>query len=428
MARRYTDNQLAEHWIKHHPDIRFDEGSQCYRMYTEGCWLEVSDADLLEAIKHLISRAEPGGATVRIVKGVEFLIKLSIRLPKNKWDNRPDILVMKSETMEWEPDGSEFEFRDHSMKDYATRKLEFDWDPEATMPHFQKVLDDALPDKDSQRELQEYFGLCLTMDTKYQKQLWIEGPPGSGKTTVLDALVDMLGNDVLAANVSIKATVDKFGLSHIGGASLLWSDDQTLREIKSIGKMSELIDGGWLRVERKFRDAMSIRSTAKVLWVMNTKPRIADPEGINQGLWRRLSILKFAKGYNKRDPSIYEQVLQEKVGLFNWALDGLERLLERGGEWLQSVESMRLVAEYRGLQGAVDMWADECTQPANDRLPAGKAYRHYKNWCKSTGRSAVTVKDFAHAMGQLGYEKRKSGAKGGREYQELRLLSRSTSS
>ena len=69
---------------------------------------------------------------------------------------------------------------------FVQSALDFDLDPKAALPElwFQFLSQLWQEDMDAIDTLQEWFGYCLTADTRQQKMLLLIGPPRSGKGTI----------------------------------------------------------------------------------------------------------------------------------------------------------------------------------------------------------------------------------------------------
>ena len=133
-------------------------------------------------------REEGVKVTRHLLNSVRKLGQLSVYVPRERWDANPDILVFANGTLEI----GERRFREHRPEDYATSALPYEYDPEADCEVFRAVLGKVAPD--AVEFLQEFAGYCLTPDTSLETALWFKGPRGSGKSTVIEGLVAMLGD------------------------------------------------------------------------------------------------------------------------------------------------------------------------------------------------------------------------------------------
>src|SRR5215207_3133670 len=222
---------------------RFTTAATC--CYEAGWWRPVEDLAIEAQIMEVLERGRDEGVKVtrHLLGSVLKLGQLSVYVPREKWDANPDALVFANGTLEI----GGCEFREHRPEDYATSALPYEYDPAAECEVFQAVLQKAVPDAVS--FLQEFTGYCLTPNTSLETALWFKGPRGSGKSTVIEGLVAMLG--------------DKHG------------------------------------------DAEEVTPTAKIVWAMNEAPRIANT---TSGIFRRVKIVEFPALKGERDPAVKEWV------------------------------------------------------------------------------------------------------------------------
>ena len=93
-------------------------------------------------------------------------------------------------------------------------------------------------------------------------------------------------------------------------------------------------------VDHKYHDPFEMFCRAKFLWAMNELPDIPK-SGV--GLTRRVVIIKFPPmDENKRNENIKRQIKLSGQAIFNWALDGLERLQARG-HFIRPAESAHVL-------------------------------------------------------------------------------------
>ncbi len=91
-----------------------------------------------------------------------------------------------------------FELSEHTPEHISFSQIITLWNPEAQCPKFLKILEEALPQEDDRKTLQEFAGTILLQDMRYQKVLVLFGEGGNGKTTILNILMGVIGKENIA--------------------------------------------------------------------------------------------------------------------------------------------------------------------------------------------------------------------------------------
>jgi putative DNA primase/helicase len=305
--------------------LAFSSGT--FWKYGSGVWKPVNEWAIRSEVTRELEAASTAGTgfvpTQRMESNVTNAIKPKVYVDEGQWDKRPDILVFGNCAL----DTHTMARVDHDPAHMATIALPYEYDPKAKAPTWQKVLGDLLG-KAERKFFQEFAGYCLTHSVSYQMALWLVGAPGGGKSTLIAGLEAMLGELVGVLGLS-QLQGSRFALANVPGKTLLTCTENPSGHIKVTDTLNALITGDTIQVEKKYKDAVSYRNTAKLLWAMNSLPGLYDP---NNGLFRRVKIMEIGSiPDGKRDPNVIERVRREGPGITNWALDGLARLNERGG-------------------------------------------------------------------------------------------------
>jgi len=397
-----TDDELATRWLSTHPATAWGLGE--FRRYENGVWPMVSQDVIRREIQDVLKASKVDGVrpTARLLNSVMELARIEIALTPEAWDANPDILICRNGALHI-PTRT---LRPHSREHYATSGLPYDYDPEASAPTWARVLNTCA--HDSEGFLQEFAGYALTTETKYETAVWLAGQPGGGKSTILEGLNAMLGARVCLLGLS-DIEKSRFALTNLPGKTLAISTEQPGGYVAAAQMLNAIISGESITVDRKFRDPVTIIPRAKIAWALNELPRIGS-EGV--GLFRRVKVLEFPAIPEKdRDPQVKESVKLEGAGILNWALQGLERLRQRGRfDVPQGVQ-----VATRRFQEANDIPATfvaECcltgTNPTDDRpyrTQSSALYQAYSQWCKDNGHKPASATSVAEDWRRLGFEK-----------------------
>jgi putative DNA primase/helicase len=249
----------------------------------------------------------------------------------------------------------------------------------------------------------------LTVDTGHELAVWLYGPPGGGKSTLIEGLKAMLGKRAgLLGLADVQRS--RFALADLPGKTLVVAAEQPSDFIHSTQLINNIVSGEEIPVERKFRDAFTVTPRAKICWAMNDLPRVKDA---NSGLFRRVKVVAFPKLRDKPDPGVKERIKTEGAGILNWALEGLHRLRERSH--FEVPESVRAAtAEFRQSNDVPGTFVEEAciTSDAPDvEEQAMDLYRAYHHWCRISGHHPLSSTKVAAEWRRLGFGSRSLGGK-----------------
>jgi putative DNA primase/helicase len=255
---------------------------------------------------------------------------------------------------------------------------------------FGEFLCESMPDSQTLGFLQEFAGYTLLPDCRHEVAAWLIGPGGNGKSTFANVMQALHEKPV---SMSLDA-LDGFKLSGLLGASLVYVDE-TPRKINE-ERMKTLISGGSIEIDRKYRDPITIRPTAKWIVSGNALPALSDH---SMGFWRRWVIFPFTAKPSSVQPLLAETIVeQELAGVLNWALAGLVRLLERGN--FPALSPLMAAAREAGKRetDSVKGWLDDIEPELNEKAEAGPSkdiiYQHYHRWALRNGFKSVSSEKF----------------------------------
>ncbi len=214
---------------------------------------------------------------------------------------------------------------------FVTYRLPFDYDADAECPRWDGWLQETLGDDPNKIALlQEWFGYNLVADNRYEKMLLMLGQRRSGKGTALTAMQALLGP--AAEATSLKAFGSGFGLHHlIGKLAAVMPDAITPNQGQQqcLHTLLEIIGNDRVRIDRKFKDAITALLKCRVTIAANLLPNLPDE---SLALSARTMILQFNESFLGREETGLKRYLlqNEMPGIMLWALEGLERLTKAG--------------------------------------------------------------------------------------------------
>lgn len=277
----------------------------------------------------------------------------------------------------------------HSPRFYGHHVLPVEYAPAAGDPRrwlsfLRELWGD---DQESIDTLQEIFGYALLPDTSQQKAFLLVGPKRSGKGTIARVLTALLGPDNVCAP-TLGDLSKNFMLAPLIGKPLAIVSDARLSGRADQAPIAERIlqitGEDTVTLDRKFQDAWTGRLPTRFLILSNELPRLADASG---ALPSRFIVLELRKSFfGKEDTALTEKLLPELPAIFNWALEGLDRLRERG-HFLQPTSANESIQEMEDLASPVAAFVREvCVVGAGQSVFMEDLYSAWGNWCSSNGR------------------------------------------
>lgn len=204
--------------------------------------------------------------------------------------------------------------------------LPFSYDPNAECFGWEELLA-YIWDGDEQKalSLQQWFGYCLTRETRAQKFAIFHGEPASGKSTIANVLMTLLGKGATASG-TISSISGNFGLEGLPEKRLLIINEannakSNVDSNEFVNRLKEMTGEDQLIVNRKNKVPVYTKATWKTLVISNCYPHFLRDE--SRGVMSRCLAFYFGKGHDRQaNPNLLQELLEELPGIFNWAIKG----------------------------------------------------------------------------------------------------------
>lgn len=250
------------------------------------------------------------------------------------------------------------EFQEHTPEKLSRRKSAVAYDANALCPVYDKFLDEDLKLKaDQVRVIDQFSGLCLTNDIRYQKMLTLIGRPGCGKSTLLNCWSDVLGDTAVERKLTeLQGESMRFAGSSFVGARLCWFDEVDVKKAEMGNTLGTLITGNTFNVERKgVTGIIKARNTLKCVLTANKLPMNAEV-----GIYRRLIMINIDGSFVDDGTVLVEMpdiLREEDSGILNRMIRGLQDLRKmRGFTLIAGHED--LIEEYKAQSDTIAEFLD----------------------------------------------------------------------
>jgi len=292
------------------------------------------------------------------------------------------------------------DLRRRNPTDYVLAALPVEYDPDAGCPTFEEYLTEVCPRPIDREKLQEYVGYTLMhWELKYHKALFLAGPQASGKSTFLDTVNALLGDETTCSLAPQEMTEERFSGYDLWGAWANIRSDIPSDLIDNTGKFKELVAGDPVKVEKKYEDPITIRPKAKHLFAANTLPQ-ADIS--DDAFFRRILLVAFPHTIprDERDPDLDTKLQAELPGILNWALDGLDRLREQG-HFSGDLPPAETQGKWESWGDSIARFKERCLDfevKATHTELKSEVYDAYLSFCEAEGAPAESKQKFGREI------------------------------
>ena len=280
--------------------------------------------------------------------------------------------------------GGEVVERPHTNQYFSLIGLNYDYIKNCGEPEeFIKFLNDIWSDDPLLKlALQEFMGLLLTSDNDYHKMALFVGKSRGGKGVITNAITQMIGvkNTVAPAletltDNSVKEAMIKSKLITIPEATQV----SQAKQFATLGMLKAASSGDLIQYHQLFKGGASGYITAKMILIANTMPKFIDESG---ALANRFIAFPFIKSFiGREDLDLPNRIGKEQPQIFNFAMEGLKRLI-RNGKFTQATSSVEMVEDMKRDMFPLSDFCDECCVMENGaEITSNALYAVYQYHC-----------------------------------------------
>jgi putative DNA primase/helicase len=227
------------------------------------------------------------------------------------------------------PTWATWEFVGHRPQVHSTVQLPHLWNPGADCPRFDQALADWL-EPEAIPLAWEIIAACIYSGIPVQRAVMLQGPPGCGKSQLLDLITALVG-ERNATHIPLQQLGERFNVAQLHGKALNVHADLDQSGIGETGTFKTLVTGDSLTAEHKGQSPFSYTPFAVLLFSANAVPPSDDRSG---AYTRRWAVLPFRTSIRRTGAPVRDLgkrvLVQEAEGIIRRAVAVLPALLARG--------------------------------------------------------------------------------------------------
>ena len=236
----------------------------------------------------------------------------------------------------------------HSAKFHAISALPFDYDPDAECPVFDDFIADIANGNVAMEDsLIELLGYAAAGYQKAGKLFLFCGQGANGKSVFIDLMGLLVGKELSrtlsVAELNGDKAFDRAGLQNARLVKIHELGKKTTFEDIFDANIKKAVTGEEIDSEMKFRQKMYFKPSFNIVIASNYFPQMGTMP--SESVLRRLFVLNFTGTFtgDRCDPDILKKMSRELPGIFNRAMEGLERLKKKKFVFSAQAESDRFM-------------------------------------------------------------------------------------
>jgi len=264
----------------------------------------------------------------------------------------------------------------------------------------------VLTDPESRKVLAEYMGYIFLKNDKIkeEKVLFLYGSGANGKSVFHEIINALLGIQN-TSQYSLRELTNESGYYRAMIGQKLVNYAPEIDGKLQCAAFKQLASCEPISARLPFGQPMQISNYAKLIFNANELPK--DIEQTN-AFFRRFLIIPFNVTIpeNEQDKQLHTKIIDNELpGVFNWILEGLDRLLEQK-KFSDCKVSKNALETYKTQSDSVLMFVEEeAYQSSNtSEIPLKELYYDYKAFCDQNSHRRCSNRTFSQRLKNAGYE------------------------
>lgn len=361
------------------------------------------DEFMVEQIRKWATQAKSSG---KVRSAIDFAnTDPRIQVTPEEWDSDPYLLGVNNGVVDLRT-GDLLKNRPDL---YITRRAPVGYNRGQKNVRWEEFLNFATDgDKELQDWLQRAAGYTITGLRNFDIMFLVYGPAGSGKNTLVEAIVKCLGSgqyswpmltDVFAQGDGKSNGSDQYYWAELRGRRMVWIDELPDNERLKENSVKKLTGSSEITGRFPGGNAFTFSSQVK-LWIStNHRPVITD-----DAMWRRIRPIPLLNVPQNPDPELKDYIFDPDGALpavLSWAVEGAIKLIgssnRDGLGWCTAVSEAADI--YRKNEDRVGLFLEEETNEFEGaKVLIKELYSIYRYWSQDRGEREMAQSTFQRKL------------------------------
>jgi putative DNA primase/helicase len=407
-----TQDWLARAFVvENRQRIRFDHYRGRWYIFNSarGIWECDETGAILDEIRRFCAAHDnplkPKLGRANTIFGIEQLARVDIEIAvtSSEWDDHPYLLGTPGAYIDLRTGVQHPPNADRMVTQSTIAAVEVG-EPE----HWLRFLNEATGhDAEYVDYIQRALGYCLTGDVKEQILFFVHGPGGTGKSTLVNIIQEILGTYAWAAPMAMFAArtfeAHPTEVASLRGRRFVTATETQQGRAWDEPRIKQLTGGDMITARFMRRDFFQFKPTHKLVIIGNHAPTI---QSSGEDMRRRFHVWPFEHQPHERDKDLPAKLVLEAGRILGWMIRGALQWQQRG---LDPPPVVRAATEaYFETQDIFTEWLEACTRLSpNFRDTATNLYRSYAASMKNLSEPVLSSKAFGDELRRRGFKRTK---------------------
>lgn len=257
--------------------------------------------------------------------------------------------------------------------------------------------------------LKEMIAYCFIRDYPLQRIFVLLGSGSNGKSTFLQVMTKLLGEDNICAAELDAMLVDRFQTSALFNKLACQMGETNFGAMRSTARLKRLSGNDSINFEFKNKNGFTAKNYAKIIIATNSLPMTLDK---TDGFYRRWVIVEFKNQFNEKRDILADIPDHEYKAFCKWSLNAIRRLMsekEFTGEGTVSERKERYESHSNPLEAFI---ANNYDKLNDVETPATGFYDDFCVYLSQRGHRKQTYQEVRSMLKAMGYDYEKKRVPG----------------
>lgn len=377
---------LATYIVKKYSIITVGEKEREMFVYRDGMYFRAENEIIFPEIQRILGHHVTKAAKLETFHKIADMTSYS----RDVFSSAPlNLMPLSNGVYDMDKD----ELLPHSPEYRFTFQFPIQYQKDADCPKTKAFMAQVL--NETQRlTVEEWMGYYFYRSYMFKKAIIFVGEGDTGKTTLLETIMHMVGKENTSSVSLHKMASDKFAAAHLYEKHANVVDELSAKDISDTGNFKIATGGGSISGEYKFGNQFSFNNFSKFTFACNKIPDVKDFD--DEAYFNRWMVIRFENPITKKIPNFIKTLTteEERSGLFLVAMAGLRRLLSQEGFTYGKTAMDTKLEMMRSGSSIAQFTSERVAQDVGKEISKEDMYDAYTTFCAENGLAAETIKMF----------------------------------